>query len=137
MDAGIAAGGEVSIHYDALLAKLVAWGETRDEALSRLDGALRAFAVAGVRTSIPFHRWLLRQPAFRAGRVDVGFVERSWPKGGAAPLDPALRPRAEAAARSALAGAASARDAAVTVRPKVVDVLIDGELFSFPREVLG
>ena len=137
VDAGIAAGGEVSIHYDALLAKLVAWGETRDEALARLDGALRDFAVAGVRTSIPFHRWLLRQPAFRAGRVDVGFVERSWPKGGAAPLDPTLRPVAEAAARAALAGAAGRREAAVTVRPKVVDVLIDGDLFSFPREQLA
>jgi acetyl-CoA carboxylase biotin carboxylase subunit len=141
VDAGVAAGDEVSIHYDALLAKLVAWGETRDEALARLDGALRDFAVAGVRTSIPFHRWLLRQPAFRAGRVDVGFVERSWPKGGAAPLDPSLRPVAEAAARSALAGArgpaAGGREAAVTVRSKVVDVLIDGDLFSFPREQLA
>ena len=140
VDAGVEAGSEVSVHYDALLAKLVAVGATRDEALATLDEGLRGFAVAGVRSSIPFQRWLLRQPEFRAGRVDVGFVERSWPKGGAEPLDPSLRPVAEAAARSALAGgeapAAGGREAAVTVRPKLVDVLIDGELFSFPREEL-
>jgi acetyl-CoA carboxylase biotin carboxylase subunit len=140
VDAGVEVGSEVSVHYDALLAKLVAVGGTRDEAIARLDGGLRDFAVAGVRSSIPFQRWLLRQPDFRAGRVDVGFVERAWPKGGAEPLDPSLRPLAEAAARAALAGgsapAASGR-AAVTVRPKLVDVLIDGDLFSFPREELA
>jgi acetyl-CoA carboxylase biotin carboxylase subunit len=138
VDAGVEAGSEVSVHYDALLAKLVAAGDTREEALARLDAGLRAFAVAGVRTSIPFQRWLLRQPDFRAGRVDVGFVERCWPKGGAEPLDPSLRAAAAAAARAALAGsAAPAASAAVTVRPKVVDVLIQGELFSFAREELS
>jgi acetyl-CoA carboxylase biotin carboxylase subunit len=138
VDAGVEAGSEVSVHYDALLAKLVAFAPTRDAAIERLDAGLRAFAVAGVRTSIPFQRWLLRQPEFRAGAVDVGFVERRWPKGGPPPLDPALRAPAEAAARAALAGAPGVDPrAAVTVRPKLVDVLIDGELFSFPREELG
>jgi acetyl-CoA carboxylase biotin carboxylase subunit len=137
VDAGVEAGDPVTVHYDALLAKLVACAETRDAALARLDAALAGFAVAGVRTSIPFQRWLLRQDAFRAGRVDIGFVERSWPKGGAGPLDPSLRPVAEAAARSALAGSPGGPAAAVTVRPKVVDVLIDGDLFSFAREQLN
>jgi len=140
VDAGVEAGSEVSVHYDALLAKLVAVGATRDEALARLDAGLRAFGVAGVRTSIPFQRWLLRQPDFRAGRVDVGFVERCWPKGGAEPLDASLRPLAEEAARAALSGASASEAgdrAAVTVRAKLVDVLIDGELFSFPREELA
>ena len=136
VDAGVEAGSEVTVHYDALLAKLVAFAETRDAASARLDAALAGFAVAGVRTSIPFQRWLLRQDAFRSGCVDIGFVERSWPKGGAGPLDPSLRPVAEAAARSALAGSPGDPLAAVTMRPKVVDVLIAGELFSFPREVL-
>jgi acetyl-CoA carboxylase biotin carboxylase subunit len=136
VDAGVEAGSVVSPHYDALLAKLVASGATREEALARLDAALADFAVAGVRTSIPFQRWLLQQPAFRAGGVDVGFVERSWPKGGAPPRDPSLRAKAEAAARAALAGA-SEPGAAVTVRAKAVDVLIGGDLFSFPREALS
>jgi acetyl-CoA carboxylase biotin carboxylase subunit len=139
VDAGVEAGSEVSVHYDALLAKLIAHGPTREAALARLDAGLRGFAVAGVRTSIPFQRWLLRQPDFRAGRVDVGFVERCWPKGGADPLDPSLRAAAEAAARAALAGSPPAGDGApaVTVRPKLVDVLVEGELFSFPREELA
>jgi acetyl-CoA carboxylase biotin carboxylase subunit len=87
VDAGVEAGDTVSVHYDALLAKLVAAGESRDAALARLETALAAFHVEGVRTSIPFHRWLIREPAFRAGGIDVGFVERSWPKGGAAPRE--------------------------------------------------
>jgi len=140
VDAGVEAGSEVTVHYDALLAKLVAFAETRDAALARLDAALAGFAVAGVRTSIPFQRWLLRQDVFRSASVDIGFVERSWPKGGAGPLDPSLRPLAVAAARAALGGSCGPMlggpEAAVTVRPKVVDVLIDGDLFSFPREEL-
>jgi acetyl-CoA carboxylase biotin carboxylase subunit len=138
VDAGVESGSEVSVHYDALLAKLIAHGPSRDAALARLDAALAGTGVAGVRTTLPFHRWLLRQPDFRAGRADVGFVERCWPRGGAEPLDPSLRPVAEAAARAALSGSPAAeRGAAVTVRPKVVDVLIDGDLFSFPREQLA
>jgi acetyl-CoA carboxylase biotin carboxylase subunit len=136
VDAGVEAGSEVTVHYDALLAKLVAFAETRDAALARLDAGLAGFAVAGVRTSIPFQRWLLRQASFRAGSIDIGFVERSWPKGGAGPLDPSLRPLAEAAARAALAGSPCDREAAVTVRAKVVDVLLAGDLFSFDREQL-
>jgi acetyl-CoA carboxylase biotin carboxylase subunit len=87
VDAGVEAGDEVSTHYDALLAKLVASGKTREEALHRLEEALVGFHVEGVRTSIPFHRWLIREPAFRAGAIDIGFVERSWPKGGARPRE--------------------------------------------------
>ncbi len=153
-DAGVEAGDEVSVHYDPLLAKLVASGSSRAQALARLDEALAALLVGGVRTSIPFHRWLLREPAFRAGGIDVGFVERHWPKGGAAPRDPAARPAAERAARQALTEAADPRvrvvlpglveveaddrrhSAAVTVRPKLVDVTIAGDLFTFGREEL-
>ena len=87
LDSGVEAGDAVPVHYDALLAKLVAWGETREAALARLDGALAACHVEGVRTSLPFHRWLVREPAFRAGGIDVGFVERSWPRGGAPPRE--------------------------------------------------
>jgi acetyl-CoA carboxylase biotin carboxylase subunit len=155
VDAGVETGAEVTVHYDALLAKLVAFGETRDEALARLDAGLSGFAVAGVRTSIPFQRWLLRQDAFRAGRVDIGFVERSWPKGGAGPLDAAAGAAALAAARAALGRApalpvhalapdwyaveaAGGRcEAAVTVRAKVVDVLLAGDQFSFDRAQLA
>jgi len=85
VDAGVEAGSEVTVHYDALLAKLVASGETRAEALARLEQGLARFRVEGVHTSLPFLRWLVRELEFRAGGIDVGFVERSWPKGGAPP----------------------------------------------------
>jgi len=155
VDAGVETGSEVTVHYDALLAKLVAFGDSRDEALARLERGLAGFRVAGVRTSIPFQRWLIREPAFRAGGIDVGFVERRWPKGGAPPIDPSARPAAEAAARVALGGAGKlavralapgllevgdagrTREAAVTLRPRGVDVLIDGDLFAFSREELA
>jgi acetyl-CoA carboxylase biotin carboxylase subunit len=155
IDAGVEAGDAVSVHYDPLLAKLVAAGATREQALARLDEALARLLVGGVRTSVPFHRWLLQEPAFRAGGIDVGFVERHWPKGGAAPRDPAAGAAAERAARQALTEAPDARvrellpglveveadgrryTAAVTVRPKLVDVTIAGDLFTFRREELA
>ncbi len=74
VDSGVQAGDVVTPHYDAMLAKLVAWGRDRAEARARLDGALSEFAVAGIRTSIPFHRRILRHPAFVAGAYDTGFV---------------------------------------------------------------
>jgi acetyl/propionyl-CoA carboxylase alpha subunit len=154
IDAGVEAGDEVPVHYDPLLAKLVASGSTREQALARLDEALAGFLVAGVRTSIPFHRWLLRESVFRAGGIDVGFVETHWPKGGAAPRDPDAKAAAERAARGALAESPDPQvrellpglveveaggrrhTAAVTVRPKGVDVTIAGDLFPFRREEL-
>ena len=79
VDAGVQAGDTVTPHYDALLAKLVAWGPTRSQAIDRLDRALAEFTVSGVKTSIPFHRRVLRHPDFLAGRYDTGFVERLAP----------------------------------------------------------
>jgi acetyl-CoA carboxylase biotin carboxylase subunit len=76
LETGVAEGVEVSVHYDPLLAKLIASGATRAEAIARLDGALEAFVVEGVRTVIPFHRRVLASEAFRAGRVHTQMVEQ-------------------------------------------------------------
>ncbi len=76
MDSGVAEGVEVSVHYDPLLAKLIASGATRAEAIARMDAALEAFVVEGVRTVIPFHRRVLASEAFRAGRVHTQMVEQ-------------------------------------------------------------
>jgi acetyl-CoA carboxylase biotin carboxylase subunit len=78
VDTGIAAGDVISVHYDPLLAKLVAWGSDRDEAIERLRAALDALVLEGPRTTLPFHRWLVRHEAFRAGDVDTGFVDTHW-----------------------------------------------------------
>jgi acetyl-CoA carboxylase biotin carboxylase subunit len=61
-------------YYDSLLAKVIAWGRDRQEALNRMDRALRETRIEGVRTSIPYHLALLRDPYFRRGEVTIDFV---------------------------------------------------------------
>jgi 3-methylcrotonyl-CoA carboxylase alpha subunit len=76
VDAGVAEGNEVTVHYDPMLAKVVAVGETRDAAIGRLAAALRAYPVLGVRTNIPYLLKVLDHPRFRAGEIDTGFLDR-------------------------------------------------------------
>ncbi len=75
VDSGVREGGVVSVYYDPLLAKLIAWGEDRARAISRLSEALDAFQIEGIKTSIPFHRRVLRHPVFLEGRYDTGFID--------------------------------------------------------------
>ncbi len=75
VECGVAEGVEVSVHYDPLLAKLVASGATRDEAIARMTAALEACVVEGVNTVIPFHRRVVQSAAFRAGTVHTQMVE--------------------------------------------------------------
>ena len=75
VESGVAQGVEVSVHYDPLLAKLVASGATRDEALSRMAAALDQCVVEGVKTVIPFHQRVVQSAAFRAGSVHTQMVE--------------------------------------------------------------
>jgi acetyl-CoA carboxylase biotin carboxylase subunit len=69
------AGYMISPHYDSLLAKVIVHGETRDEAITRIQGALEHFVVEGVPTTIPFHRRILEHDDFRRGRVTTRWVE--------------------------------------------------------------
>jgi len=75
LECGVAEGVEVSVHYDPLLAKLVASGSTRDEAIARMASALDASVFDGVKTVIPFARRVIESAAFRAGRVHTQMVE--------------------------------------------------------------
>ena len=74
-DGGVTAGYTVPVFYDSLIAKLVAWAATRDEAIARMSRALREYQVAGIRTTIPFFSWLLQQPDYRAGRYDTTYLD--------------------------------------------------------------
>ncbi|MGW9416689.1 ATP-binding protein [Cellulosimicrobium funkei] len=76
LDSGISAGAVVGGHYDPMLAKAVAWGETRDEAVERLDGLLARTVVLGVETNTAFLRSLLADGDVRAGRLDTGLIDR-------------------------------------------------------------
>ena len=75
IDLGISAGDQIPSSYDPMIAKLIAHGATRDEALDRLTAALDATRVAGVITNLPFLRWLVRQPEVRAGTATTAFLE--------------------------------------------------------------
>jgi acetyl-CoA/propionyl-CoA carboxylase biotin carboxyl carrier protein len=76
VDAGIAEGSVVGSDYDPMLAKVIAHGAGRAEALTRLDAALRATVVLGLGTNTGFLRALLADPDVRAGRLDTGLVGR-------------------------------------------------------------
>jgi acetyl/propionyl-CoA carboxylase alpha subunit len=74
VDAGVEEGDEVGLGYDPMIAKLIAHGPTRDEALARLRDALAETEVAGVTTNLPFLRWLVSHPAVREGRTTTAFL---------------------------------------------------------------
>jgi len=76
VESGVAEGCQVSVHYDPLLAKLVTVGATRVEAIARMQGALEAFLVEGLKTAIPFHLRVMASAAFREGRTHTQMVEQ-------------------------------------------------------------
>jgi 3-methylcrotonyl-CoA carboxylase alpha subunit len=76
IDAGYRQGDAVSPHYDAMLAKVIAWAPTRDAAIERLNRGLEDSDVRGVVTNIPFLSALVTHPDVRANAIDTGFIER-------------------------------------------------------------
>jgi 3-methylcrotonyl-CoA carboxylase alpha subunit len=74
-DGGVAAGSEVGIHYDPLLAKIVTWGATRAESIERMADALRRTVVLGVVTNLERLQAIVDHPAFRRGDLHTGFLE--------------------------------------------------------------
>jgi acetyl-CoA carboxylase biotin carboxylase subunit len=80
-------------YYDSLVAKLIAYGADREEAIARMQRALGTFVVEGIHTTIPLHQRVLAEPDFRAGRFDTNFVKRfSGRSAQPAAPDPAFRP---------------------------------------------
>jgi 3-methylcrotonyl-CoA carboxylase alpha subunit len=77
VDSGLDAGSEVTVHYDPLLAKVITWGRGRPEAIERMSDALRRTVVLGVTTNLARLRAIVAHPAFVAGDLDTGFIERN------------------------------------------------------------
>jgi acetyl-CoA carboxylase biotin carboxylase subunit len=75
-DSGMYEGWSVPLDYDPLLAKLVGYGETRDQATHRLLRALYEYFVGGIKTNISLFRRILKDPDFQAGKLDTGFLDR-------------------------------------------------------------
>jgi acetyl-CoA carboxylase biotin carboxylase subunit len=76
-DCGAVAGADVPVSYDPLIAKLSAWAVDRPTAIARMARALGEYDVRGIKTTIPFFRWLLADPDFLAGRFDTTFIDRA------------------------------------------------------------
>ena len=88
IDSGVVEGNEISVHYDPLLAKVIATAETRDAATRRLVQALKDFPILGIRTNIPFLIRILEHPRFGDGTMDTEFLDTEGSKDAALGLSP-------------------------------------------------
>jgi propionyl-CoA carboxylase alpha chain len=99
-DTGVFEGGEISMFYDPMIAKLCTWGETRDAAIAGMRAALDGFEVEGIGHNLPFVAAVMDHPRFVAGHITTAFIAEEYPDGfkGATLDDPTLRRIAAAAA---------------------------------------
>ena len=81
VDTGVYDGGEISMHYDSMIAKLIVHGANRDQAISRMRDALNSFVIRGISSNIPFQAALMQHPRFHSGVFDTGFIPKEYPKG--------------------------------------------------------
>jgi acetyl-CoA carboxylase biotin carboxylase subunit len=82
VDSALYAGYRVPPHYDSLVAKLITYGKTRDEAIAKMRRALREFVIAGIKTTIPLHERILEDPEFCAGDYTIHWLEEFVAAGG-------------------------------------------------------
>ncbi|MDX1664675.1 MAG: acetyl-CoA carboxylase biotin carboxylase subunit [Candidatus Promineifilaceae bacterium] len=78
LDTGVYEGYEVTPYYDSMISKLIAYGETRGEAVLRMRRALEEYSIMGVKTNIPFHQHMLESHRFLSGQFDTRFVEERF-----------------------------------------------------------
>jgi propionyl-CoA carboxylase alpha chain len=81
IDDGVYEGGEVSMFYDPMIAKLITWGETRDEAADLQIAALDSFEIEGLGHNIDFVSAIMQHPRFRSGELTTGFIAEEYPEG--------------------------------------------------------
>jgi propionyl-CoA carboxylase alpha chain len=81
VDDGVMEGGEVSMFYDPMIAKLVTWGQTRDEAADLQIAALDAFEIEGLGHNVDFLSAIMQHPRFRSGELTTGFIAEEYPEG--------------------------------------------------------
>src|SRR5580700_7308906 len=99
-DTGVTEGGEISLYYDPMIAKLVTHAKTRGQAIDAQADALDAFTIEGIRHNIPFLAAIMQHPRWRAGRLSTGFIAEEFPRGfeRTAPADAVARRIAAVAA---------------------------------------
>ncbi|MDP7033015.1 MAG: acetyl-CoA carboxylase biotin carboxylase subunit [Planctomycetota bacterium] len=77
IDSGVRQGSEVTMYYDPMISKLIVWGRSRSEAISRMRRALSEYTLVGIQTSVPFHLAVMNHPDFISGDVSIRFLEES------------------------------------------------------------
>jgi acetyl-CoA carboxylase biotin carboxylase subunit len=142
-------GTDVPIFYDPLISKLVAWGESRPQAIARMRRALMEYEVRGIRTSLPLFRWMMQQPAFLDAEFHTEFLDELLQRRsgeGFGDIDPSLEEVAAIAACIAEAEAKGSGRSEGTSRsertgPAAADrvgpVLLDGPIVNRPRTWKG
>jgi acetyl-CoA carboxylase biotin carboxylase subunit len=74
-DSGVESGAEIPIYYDPMISKLVSWGASRGQSIARMQRALEEYEILGIRTTVPFFRWMLAQPDFVASNFHTGYLD--------------------------------------------------------------
>jgi acetyl/propionyl-CoA carboxylase alpha subunit len=121
VDSGIEAGSRVPLEYDPLLAKISAWGSARDQAVRRMQIALRDTAILGPSTNLAFLQDVLAHPAFATGATHTGFIEEHFPAW--RPSESVIEAAAVAAALAAGLRVRAAGAPAPSARPSPWDTL--------------
>ena len=125
-DTGVYEGGEISIYYDPMIAKLVTHAPTREAAIDAQADALDAFVIDGIRHNIPFLAALMAHPRWRAGKLSTGFIAEEFPDG--------FHPhRARGRARAG-AGGRRRRDRPRAGRAQAAHLRADGRTFGDARK---
>jgi acetyl-CoA carboxylase biotin carboxylase subunit len=142
VDSGFTEGGEVPVHYDPMLAKVIVHAETRAAAIARASAALRDFPILGVRTNVPYLLAVLAHPAFDRGDVDTGFLDRETPAIVAAMHDAPVPDAAFVAAAAAFlgdvqAGASGRRSGGGSTAPPDPDAADDTRRRQDPWDFAG
>jgi propionyl-CoA carboxylase alpha chain len=81
VDTGVVEGGEISMYYDSMIAKLITFGKDRNEAIQKMREALNGFLIRGISSNTQFQAALLAHPRFVSGRFNTGFIAEEYPKG--------------------------------------------------------
>ncbi|MEY3200710.1 MAG: propionyl-CoA carboxylase subunit alpha [Pseudomonadota bacterium] len=105
VDTGVEEGGEISMHYDSMIAKLITHGASREQAISRMREALNAFVIRGVSSNVSFQSALMQQPKFMLGQFSTAFIADNYPDG----FHPAQTPHEDENLLIAVAGAVHRR----------------------------
>jgi propionyl-CoA carboxylase alpha chain len=114
VDTGVYEGGEISMFYDSMIAKLIVHAATRDQAIARMRDALNQFVIRGVASNIAFQAALMQNPRFLSGDFNTGLIAEQYPKGFNAADVPHADPAMLVAVAAAIHRQYLARNATIT-----------------------